>query len=413
MINCKETPRIPEFVFQRLPPFFKSLVELVPNPREKDLILLSALITTGGCFDNVTGRYGKDIIKPSLYGFAVAPAASGKSVAKYSRLLGMPLHRRMKKESPKRFLFIPGNISAASFYDRLEFNGGKGILFETEADTLSGSLTQEWGTFSDGLRKASQHETISLSRKGDDLYLEIENPCLAIFLTGTPDQVKRLIKSPEDGLASRYIFYVFEPKIEWNDPRPCDVCPDLSKEFERMGEEVLKIADWLEKNPLKFGLSSGQYDRFNVFFSNKVEESKDNEIESERSTINRMGLICFRIAMILSVFRQVAIGEKKETIVCRDEDFEISLALCDIYLEHGRVVLRGFGTSKKNTTTESKLEAFFSELPAEFTKDDAIEIGIRKVLISLRSVTNYINKLVLQGRVKKISFGTYRKVTVP
>jgi hypothetical protein len=75
--------------------------------------------------------------------------------------------------------------------------------------------------------------------------------------------------------------------------------------------------------------------------------------------------------------------------------------------------LRGLGKSQKNTTIERKLEAFYSELPAEFTKDDAIEIGIRKVLISLRSVTNYINKLVLQGRVKRISFGAYRKVTVP
>lgn len=36
----------------------------------------------------------------------------------------------------------------------LQANEGIGLIFETEADTLSNSMKQEWGSFSDVLRKA-------------------------------------------------------------------------------------------------------------------------------------------------------------------------------------------------------------------------------------------------------------------
>ena len=35
-------------------------------------------------------------------------------------------------------------------------NDGSGIIVETEADTISNSLRQEWGSFSDLIRKSFQ-----------------------------------------------------------------------------------------------------------------------------------------------------------------------------------------------------------------------------------------------------------------
>ena len=88
-------------------------------------------------------------------------------------------------------------------------NDGKGCVFETEADTISGANKQEWGGFSPVLRKNFSGEDISRSRKTDDEFTEISNPRFSFLTTGTPDQVKRLIPTAQDGLYSRFLFYVF------------------------------------------------------------------------------------------------------------------------------------------------------------------------------------------------------------
>jgi hypothetical protein len=85
-------------------------------------------------------------------------------------------------------------------------NDGIGLLFETEGDTLSQTLKSDYGNYSDTLRKAYHHETISLSRRKDREYLEVKNPRLSVVLAGTPEQVRRLIPDTENGLMSRFIF---------------------------------------------------------------------------------------------------------------------------------------------------------------------------------------------------------------
>ena len=72
-----------------------------------------------------------------------------------------------------RVLYIPGNSSAASIYSLLSQNEGKGIICETEADSLTGAISQDWGNFSHLLRSAFQHEALTLSRKNEDTYVEL------------------------------------------------------------------------------------------------------------------------------------------------------------------------------------------------------------------------------------------------
>ena len=51
-------------------------------------------------------------------------------------------------EAPhRRTLFIPTNSSAASVIQQLDNNGGVGLIFDTECDTLSAILKSEYGDY--------------------------------------------------------------------------------------------------------------------------------------------------------------------------------------------------------------------------------------------------------------------------
>ena len=97
----------------------------------------------------------------------------------------------------------------------LEDNDGMGCICETEADTLTNTLKQDWGGYSDVLRKGFHAEIISKSRMTDLDYSEIKEPKFSVAITGTPNQLDTLITSIQDGLFSRFIFYSFSAKQKW------------------------------------------------------------------------------------------------------------------------------------------------------------------------------------------------------
>jgi hypothetical protein len=95
--------------------------------------------------------------------------------------------------------------------EHLQNNDGQGIICETEADTMSGAKKQDWGDYSPALRAAFHHEKITLTRKTNNEYIEINEPRLAVALSGTPaHKAPKLIASAEDGLFSRFLVLCFQ-----------------------------------------------------------------------------------------------------------------------------------------------------------------------------------------------------------
>lgn len=91
-------------------------------------------------------------------------------------------------------------------------------MFETEGDTVVNAFSSDYGDYSDALRKAFAHESLGYLRRGDDgEEREIDNPRLATVLSGTPEQVKSLIRDSENGLLSRFMFFCINATPEWLD----------------------------------------------------------------------------------------------------------------------------------------------------------------------------------------------------
>ena len=219
-------PYLPDEVFKKLPPILRNAVLEFPDKRERDVFTTGALTVLSGLFHWVHGTYQRQKVYPNLYCFIVAPAGSGKGSMVYAKELGRPFHL----SDNNRLLFLPADISAAALYQELELNNGSGIIFETEADTMAESFRQEWGKYSDSLRKAFHHELISSKRRDTgrerSSYIAIQTPKLSVALSGTKNQVRRIIQNTEDGLFSRFLFYTFRSEPEWKNSTDNDTSLD-------------------------------------------------------------------------------------------------------------------------------------------------------------------------------------------
>jgi hypothetical protein len=437
-----DTPLIQDDIYHKLPSLLRRGCEKLEPGREKDVFLSSAIAILSGCFSDLTGLYDRSPYAPNLYCLIVAPAASGKGVMKFANILAQGIHnhylelskeanekykRELKRyrekikggnedmeepvEPPFKVFIIPANASSAAVINHLKENEGEGIICETEADSMNNALKQDWGGYSDLLRKSYHHEKVSSSRKTNREYVEIQKPRLSIVLSGTYNQILNLIMSAEDGLFSRFFYYVFRNNPKWRDVSPGKSGGiDLTVYYEDLAREVLDIHLHLKNHTYNFNLTSDQWNKLNQQNEKRLNRIINFVSEDASSIVFRLGLIQFRICMVLSLLRHLENGVVDSNIVCEDVDFEISEKLSDVYLEHSIDMFNML--PKQNVQSIPKnLERFYNHLPdnQEFTNQEAVRIG-EKMGVSSRSVVNYLKKLKEQGLlVQPLEYGPYKK----
>lgn len=352
---------LPEQLFHRLPELISAPALQFAEQAEREVFLVGALGIISGILPNVHGLYDGQYYTPHLYAYILAPYGSGKGGLRYARQLAEEIHKQRREEAreaekeyrkqlhefktsntaeepprpPKKMLFLPANISKSGLLQLMEENEGKGIVYETEGDTLADAQKTDYGNFSDMLRKAFHHEPISLFRRTDSEFRDITRPALAVILSSTHEQYQKLIPTPQNGLFSRFLHYNLTPSQEFKDV----FSPDknhLPEYFAELGERFTAIYDNLNArpNPILFSLTRAQQIHFlEVFGAWKAEFSEYISRDLE-GTVNRLGLICFRLAMILTTLRMFETGEDREALICAEEDFAASLELIEHFKNH-------------------------------------------------------------------------------
>ena len=406
-----ETPFIPKNVYDNLP---KILMHgsrpFVDDKRKRDVFLTGAITIISGCLPNVGGIYDGETVFPNLYSFIVAPSSSGKGSLKHAKNLGGSYHNHLLEISEgEKVLFIPANASTSKIIQHLTINDGSGILCETEADTLTNTLRQDWGGYSDILRKGFHHERVSLSRRGQNEYAEINEPKLSVALSGTLNQVIPLIPSAEDGLLSRFIFYTFRSAPFWKDVSPQGNPVNLTDYFNELSEIMHLLTSHLERSPTLFFLRKDQWDIFQDKFEkwhDIIADHYDNDSDV-LSIVRRMGMITFRIAMIFSSLRKAEEEYKGKEIYCSDVDLNSALILAQVYIDHSLRVYQMLPKHQDNRINE-KIQRFLYALPDKFTRAEAIRIG-EKIGYKTRSIDQLL-KTLLGKYLYSPSHGFYRKI---
>jgi hypothetical protein len=441
----KNTPAIPDSIYQQMPELLQQGAMAFTDQRERDVFLTGALAILSGCLPGVKGVYAGNEVFPNLFSFAIAPAASGKGALKFAKMLADEYHsfvlkasreaemqynqqmseHKQKLHSKKKtdtsmeelpvkpafkVLYIPANTSYAKILWHLEQNEGTGIICETEADTLGNVFKQEWGSYSDMLRKSFHHERLSSSRKGNNEFTEVNAPSLSIALSGTPNQVTGLIASSEDGLFSRFIFYAFKVEQQWKDVSPTANNINLTEHFKNLSLTVFKMVLFLQREETVVELSASQWQQLNQSCKAWLNEVTMFTAEEAASIVKRLGLIMYRMAMLFTALRKFENGEVATILICTDEDFNTALRLAEIYLQHSILMFNNL--PKQGETTQFKTgdgkRRFFDSLPKEFTRQQAVEAG-KLFTLSARTVDDLLHNATGKA-LEKLKAGHYRKI---
>jgi hypothetical protein len=424
----KSTPCIPDSVYENLPPTLLECCKVFSDRREKDVFLTGALAILSGCLPNVSGEYSGSLVYPNLFTFILAPAASGKGALKFAKVLANKYHAKTlnksiqdkkdydvkmaaSKKGPKKVnpafigglpkepkfkvVYIPANTSNAKVIQHLEHNDGRGIMCETEADTLGQTFKNEWGAYSDMMRKSFHHEPISVSRKTDSEFIEVNEPKLSVALSGTPKQVFGIINSAEDGLFSRFIFYVFKTDSIWLDPSPKGNPINLTSFFDKQSQRILEMVEFFEDDEMTLHLTDDQWEELNAEFKTFLEQVSTFVSEDALSVVKRLGLILFRFCMVFSAIRKFETKNCNKEIDCSNVDFKTALSLTKVYLEHSLMMFNNLPKQGEQGVFKSgkNKQMFFDALPKSFQRKEAVAIGEMFEMKS-RSVDSFLQTCI-------------------
>lgn len=420
-------PTLSDAIFNTIPEYLKQITNVATTNEERDILLLGSLVTLSVAFPKLIGKYGDNPVNANLFIFVSAKASAGKGILIHCRKLVEPIHLNLREQAkllkrqyelemqdynanksrdstvekpqkpPQKMLFIPANNSATGFLEILSDSDSRGIIFETEGDTLSKAFKSDYGDFSDGFRNAFQHEPISYYRRTDKEYVEIPRPCLSALLSGTPKQIQILIPNAENGLFSRFMFYVMNMKHEWKDVFTSKTESGLDVHFEQLGKQFYALYQTLQANSeIHFSLTEEQQNKFNQFFEKIQTMYIAIQEEDIISSVRRLGLTAYRIMMIFSALRIMETGEITSRLICDDVDFDNTLQMVSVLVKHSSYVFTQIAQDSYKPKPKNRKEKFLESLPYNFNRQTYVTIALQ-LAIPDKTAQKYIKDLVDAG----------------
>ena len=430
----------PPEIFNQLPDLLHRITVKGTSPEDKDILLLGSLVSMSACLPNIYGVYAERKVFPNLFLFVTAQASAGKGRLTLCRKLVEPIHKAFREqnraefeayqrelteyaaaksdkvnmekpqEPPLKMLVIPANNSATGLFQILNDNNGKGLIFETEGDTLAMTFKSEHGNYSDGFRKAFHHETISYNRRKDREFVELASPQLSALLSGTPKQVSSLIPNAENGLFSRFMFYFMNLRPIWKDVFAGDDEQPLEHKFDVYGKEFLGFNLFLRQQlgRFRFAFSSSQQKAFNAYFEQTQLQYLELCGDDYVGSIRRLGLIAFRLAMIMTALRIIDTGEVSSVLVCTDTDFNTVMEIVKVLVLHAAFI---FELLPKDTATPQPLNhkrQLLDALPAEFDRQTYLSVA-KGLNIPDKTAEKQIARFVKTGLIIHFAHDKYKK----
>lgn len=424
-------PTLPDDIFPLLPDFLQRIVQVAASKEERDILLLGSIVALSACLPKLIGYYDDKKVNANLFLFITAQASAGKGRLIYCRQLVAPIHKAMREQAallkkdyeaqlldynsnkgkdanvekptkpPEKMLFIPANNSSTGFFQLLNDSDGRGLIFETEGDTMAQAFKSDYGNYSHGFRNAFQHEPISYYRRTDRELVEIERPCLSALLSGTPKQIGTLIPNAENGLFSRFMFYVMNIRPVWKDVFASNTEHGLDDYFADLATEFYTLYQALNNNAdIVFTLTNAQKQNFNKLFAELQTLYISIKGLDYIGTVRRSGLIAFRMMMVCSVLRILETGDVSNQIVCDDTDFSNIIQIVKLLVKHAAKVYSDLPEEPVRSKPKSRKERFLDALPYRFNRQGYLATAL-KLSIPDKSAQGYITDFVKAGVLEK------------
>ena len=443
----------------RWPKLLDKVISFGTTSERRDVLLLGTLTVIGaslGC--NVRCMYSNKWQYPCLQSFIVALSASGKGVLAWVRHLVEPIHTEIRRQvaeqmkqyrldksayecmgkerakveapvlPPNRMFIFSGNNTGTGILQNIMDSDGTGIIIEPEADTVSTAIGSDYGNWSDTLRKAFDHASLSYNRRTDREYREVESTFLSVLLSGTPAQVPPLIPSAENGLFSRQLFYYMPSVSEWTDQFGENDL-DVDGLFRDMGQQWKASLDALKaKGIITLCLTPEQKKDFNTCFYDLFHRSNIANGSEMSSSVVRLAINICRMMSVVAVLRSLDEGNTllvpdsgiaednlKDGIITRwnltigEEDFHAVLALVEPLYVHATHILSFLPSTSVKSRTMADKDKLFASMPPTFTRRQLLETA-DEMGIPVSTVNCWLQRLTKRGALTGVDGkGTYQK----
>ena len=444
----KNTPCIPDSVYENIPKLLREFQLDDNSRRERDVLLLSALTALSAIMPHTSGVYNHRLFTPHLYTICLAPAGSGKATAQWGEKLLQTVNAHILRESESlqdkymeehqawqnakarqkksaetaedepgkepeepafKCLVIPATTSNTRMQMQLRDNGSLGaIIFDTEAQTLRNATQLDCGNLDDMFCKAFGHETISSSYKANGMRpIVIRRPSLAMFLTGTPEQLALFLMNPGNGLPSRFLFYTFRDLPKWKEMGTDEY--DMDEYFEHYSETAYELYLFCLQYPLRFSFTHSQWQHLNKVYGKMLAEVVSENDDDLQAVVKRYAFITMRIAMILGRVEQFEHRDTTLQYTCSDVFFETALSIVLCCYQHSRLLFASLPHQQRYALKDpNEKRLFFEELPQLFTTEDVRNLTANHTF-SLKTAMRYISQLI-GLKVNKIAHGKFEKI---
>ena len=435
------------------------ILTFAETKHQRDALFLGMVDAIGSTLSPyVRTMYSQLWMYPNLQVFVVAPPASGKGVVSWCRNFVEPQHERLRSayrkemkayekekriqeqmgrakaqvEAPQlpvnKMFLISGDNSSTGIAQNVIDSDGRGIIIETEADTLSAALGADYGRWSHMLRNFFDHSRISYNRRLDREYMEISRTMVSVLLAGTPAQVAPLIPSSENGLFSRVLFYYMPAVREWRTQFGASSI-DITSAMVSRGRQWMETCDEISKlGGISFVLSKEQQSLFDDCFRKLFARCmKSNELCMSASLV-RLAVNIIRIMSVIAVLRRIeqcgvsfapAADTTSENIkdgiissceVCiSNDDFEACLSLAEPLYLHATHIISFIEHNEVKNKNISDRERLLDMMDDEFSRSQWLD-KVEVMGVPLNTANTWLRRLIKSGVVVKgEKRGTYKK----
>lgn len=434
-------PYISDTTFEHLPALLKACCSHTDDKRERDMALLGCLNSCSALFPYVRFYYKKTLYSPHFYMATVAAAGAGKGILAFTAVLLDPTQEyydqkrraakkdyeqallkwdaeqqqarrekrlpdiKLKPEEPKaQYLKISATTSKSRLIEHLATAGEVGCcMTTTEINTMISSLGQDCGKYEDILCKATHHEEISSSYKVDGEPIVVSHPHLALNIAGTQEQFQQFFRSLEVGLFSRFAFYTRQQSQQWESCAPGDVQVDLRSYYHTLGQELLEMHKVLLESPTLITFSRRQWLLHTQMFTELLRKALVEGRDSSGSLIRRAGLLCMRLAAVLTVFRKWEDYRYAKEYCCTDEDFDTARDIARTLIEHSLLLSTSLPDTNHPPVSMHRfhrLDEVLSSLLINFTYRDFVD-AVRNIGLSESTGKRLLRKAVEMQYVVK------------
>lgn len=162
---------------------------------------------------------------------------------------------------------------------------------------------------------------------------------------------------------------------------------------------------------IKFYFTASQKSNFNDYYRQTQWDYYHLFGDDIIASIRRLGLITYRIAMILSILRMADELDFPPMLYCHDQDFKAAMTISRVLIQHTARVYKELSSHELYRPASERSERqsqLLKVLPTEFGTAQAIEEAL-KLGISQKSVERYLKEWRETELIERISHGHYRK----